>query len=107
MPIKCRLAPYICYNPKDRILLSPFEDSVKKLHSATQAGGGLRSKYIRRHFGDIVRLFEEIVLGKEMLPITTDRDKASQVLAYRRKQIDDELLEDDARFSSAGNVRNS
>lgn len=84
--------PYICYDPKDRILLSPFENVAKKLQAATQAGGGLRSKYIRRHFGTIIRLFEEIVLGKEKLPIITGTERESK-LALRLQYILDYIFE--------------
>lgn len=94
--------PYICYHPKDRILLSPFENPVKKLQLATQAGGGLRSRYIRRHFATIIRLFEEMVLEKSELKMP-----GTKQLFYRQKTIDDDLLEDDERFTTAGNVRES
>lgn len=60
--------PYICYDPSNRILLSPFEDPRAKLSEATQAGGGLWFREIKTHYANIVGLFQEIVLGKDFLP---------------------------------------
>lgn len=57
--------PYICYYPKRRLLLSPFENPVKKLANATRLGGGFNFKFIRSLFRNISSLFEEIVLGND------------------------------------------
>lgn len=116
-------APYICYDPRDRILLSPFEDPEQKLIEATKAGGGLQNRTIRDHFGTIIKLFEEIVLGEDVLPAPAVesneifpgsrrqqrrarqqvREKrlnvASSQLVRRRKEIDDLLDEEGKRFA--------
>lgn len=117
-------APYICYDPNDRILLSPFEDPVAKLDLATRAGGGLQLPYIKGHFATIARLFEELVLGEDLLSVPTRvqlpqgkisarekrmtrlaREQNSTELVYRRKQIDDLLLDEDDRFESKERVK--
>lgn len=123
-------APYICYDPNDRVLLSPFEDPETKLIEATEAGGGLQSRVIRGHFGTMVKLFEEIVLGKEMLPTVIPvehreissgvrerrrvrREAREQVLEarpklefiYRKKEIDDLFDEEGERFASSKRPR--
>lgn len=114
-----KAAPYICYDPKDRVLLSPFEDPEAKLRAATEAGQGLRSRVIRGHFGSIIKLFEEIVFEKEMLPVPDPTLQEmprkerrallrrsgefpllhAQALIRRQRQIDDDLREDGERFS--------
>ena len=60
-----KVPPYICYYPKRRLLLSPFENAVEKLANATQLGGGFNFKFIRSLFRNIAMLFEEIVLGED------------------------------------------
>lgn len=93
--------PYICYEPEDRILLSPTEDATKKLYEADAVGGGLRLKGIRRHFGSIVKLFEEIVIDSKE-PLAT-KGKAEPVV--RRVTIDDlleEEMDERARASKVG-----
>lgn len=57
--------PYISYQPQNRLLLSPFEQPVKKLKEATLAGGGFQFKYYRNLMGGIVDLFEDLVLGRD------------------------------------------
>lgn len=57
--------PYICYDPNDRILLSPAENPTEKLIKATQAGGGIRLREIKRHFNALISLFEEVVIDRE------------------------------------------
>lgn len=83
-------APYICYNPKDRILLRPTEDPERKLIEATNAGGGLNFREIRRHYGSLVKLFEEIVITAS--------------IADRRVRVDDflELETENGRRSKVG-----
>lgn len=56
-------SPYICYQPQNRLLLSPFEQPLKKLKEATLAGGGFQFKYYRNLMSGIVDLFEDLVLG--------------------------------------------
>lgn len=68
-----KVPPYIDYDPKNRILLSPFEDAVTKMIEASKAGGGTNFKYIRRHFFTINKLFEELVLGH-----TVRKDRLSE-----------------------------
>lgn len=58
-------SPYICYQPENRILLSPFEDPIKKLKKATKHGGGFEYKYYRVYLSGVISLFEELVLGKD------------------------------------------
>lgn len=94
-----KAAPYICYEPDDRILLSPFEDPVRKLSEATKAGGGLRLKSIRRHFGSIIKLFEEVVVNKRAVLPTSGLDCPIE----RRVEIDD-LLEAELGEYSADRV---
>lgn len=57
-------SPYICYQPYNRVLLSPFEKPVEKLEKATLAGGGFEYKYCRKFMNGIIELFEKIVLGE-------------------------------------------
>lgn len=57
-------SPYICYDPKNRLLLSPFENPILKLKNATLAGGAFQFKYYRKMMNGIIELFEEIVLGQ-------------------------------------------
>lgn len=86
--------PYICYNPSDRILLSPFENPVQKLSAATEACGGLQLREIRRHFGTIISLFEEIVIARrEQLPT-----KGHNEPILRRVIIADLLREEVGRY---------
>jgi len=61
-----RVAPYICTQPENRILLSPLEEPVRKIKEATQKGGGLNWRWSQKLFSGIVQLFEELVLGKEI-----------------------------------------
>lgn len=68
-------APYICYEPEDRILLRPTEDPARKLREASDAGGGLRLKGVRRHFGSMIKLFEEIVINRKEYLTTAGLDK--------------------------------
>ncbi|MBU0722416.1 hypothetical protein KKA93_03110 [Patescibacteria group bacterium] len=56
-------SPYICYQPENRLLLSPFEQPIKKLKEATLAGGGFQFKYYRNLMSGIINLFEELVLN--------------------------------------------
>lgn len=56
-------SPYICYQPENRLLLSPFEQPIKKLKEATLAGGGFQFKYYRNLMSGIIDLFEELVLN--------------------------------------------
>jgi len=56
-------SPYICYQPENRLLLSPFEQPLLKLKKATLAGGGFQFKYLRNLMSGIIDLFEELVLG--------------------------------------------
>ncbi|MFH1326323.1 MAG: hypothetical protein ABIH48_02545 [Candidatus Falkowbacteria bacterium] len=56
-------SPYICYQPENRLLLSPFEQPIKKLKRATLAGGGFQFKYYRNLMSGIINLFEELVLN--------------------------------------------
>jgi len=56
-------SPYICYQPENRLLLSPFEQPMKKLTEATLAGGGFQFKYYRNLMSGIIDLFEELVLN--------------------------------------------
>ncbi len=58
-------SPYICYQPKNRLLLSPFEQPIKKLQEATLAGGGFQFKYYRNLMSGIINLFEELVLSSD------------------------------------------
>jgi len=58
-------SPYICYQPKNRLLLSPFEQPTKKLKEATLAGGGFQFKYYRNLMSGIINLFEELVLTSD------------------------------------------
>lgn len=57
-----KTCPYICVDPNDRILLSPYEVVRGKLADAYQAGGGLKSKFLRGNLNGIVNLFEQLVL---------------------------------------------
>lgn len=57
-------SPYICYQPENRLLLSPFEKPIEKLKKATLAGGAFQYKYYRKLMNGIIELFEELVLGK-------------------------------------------
>jgi hypothetical protein len=41
-------SPYICYQPWNRLLLSPFEDPVSKLRDATMKGGAFQFKYYKK-----------------------------------------------------------
>lgn len=83
-----KAAPYICYEPDDRVLLRPSEDPTKKLSEAYKVGGGLGLKGVRRHFGSMIKLFEEIVINRrEVLPT-----RGVQEPIERRVRIDD-LLE--------------
>ena len=72
-------SPYICYQKENRILLSPFEDPIKKLEEATKQGGGFEYKYYRVYLSGVVSLFEELVLGKDQdgniirIPITKQK----------------------------------
>lgn len=113
-----REPPYICYDPADRILLSPFEDPAGKLREATQAGGGLGLRKIGKHFERVIGLFQEIVLGEDFLPARVPiyaigeaegiqekrrRVRASMVqglgyesqLVYRARKIDEMVYGDD------------
>lgn len=86
--------PYICYNPSDRILLSPFEDPVQKLSTATEAGGGLQLRQVKGHFTTIISLFEEIVIARrEQLPT-----KGHNEPILRRVTIGDLLGEEVGRY---------
>lgn len=58
-------SPYICYQRENRLLLSPFEDVIKKMGDATKQGGGFEYKYYRTFLSGIISLFEELVLGKD------------------------------------------
>src|SRR3989344_5095540 len=80
-----KAAPYICYEPEDRILLSPDENPVQKLSDSTKTGGGLKLKGIRGHFGSIIKLFEEIVIDKRQTLPT----KYSDSPIARSVRIDD------------------
>ncbi|KKQ07241.1 MAG: hypothetical protein US18_C0022G0005 [Parcubacteria group bacterium GW2011_GWB1_36_5] len=57
--------PYICYEPDERLLLSPFEKVYEKLERASLSGGGMRFKYYRKLMSGITDLFEELVLGAD------------------------------------------
>ena len=86
-------SPYICYNPKTRLLLSPFENPVKKLADATKSGGGFNFKFIRNLFRNITLLFEEIVLGRDTqgrikkIPVSRGERFKEQVLAEKTEYI--------------------
>jgi len=58
-----KASPYICYQSKNRLLLSPFEKPMIKLKEATLAGGGFQFKYYRNLMSGIINLFEELVIG--------------------------------------------
>ncbi len=86
--------PYIDYDPRKRILLSPFEDPERKITEATKANGGVHLKYFRGQIDSIVGLFEELVLGKRELDIPVRRGEEMVVNKIRRTvHIDDEIGE--------------
>jgi len=58
-------SPYICYQPENRLLLSPFENAIDKLKKATKAGGAFQFKYYRTFINGIIDLFENLVMGKD------------------------------------------
>lgn len=58
-------SPYICYQPDNRLLLSPFEKPIEKLKKATLAGGAFQYKYYRNFINGIIDLFENLVLGED------------------------------------------
>ena len=58
-------SPYICYQPENRLLLSPLENAVDKLKKATIAGGAFQYKYYRNFINGIIDLFENLVMGKD------------------------------------------
>ena len=58
-------SPYICYQPYNRLLLSPYEKPIEKLKKATEAGGGFNFKYYRNFINGIIDLFEKYVMGND------------------------------------------
>lgn len=77
-----RVAPYICTQPENRILLSPLEDPVEKIKEATQKGGGLNWRWSQKLFSGIIQLFEELVLGKE-ITVSEERSFKGQKTAEK------------------------
>ncbi|MDD2487700.1 MAG: hypothetical protein PHS92_05015 [Candidatus Gracilibacteria bacterium] len=83
-------SPYICYQKENRLLLSPFEDPIKKLYEASLSGGGLKSKYYRNLIQGIIMLFEELVLGKDehgkivRIPIDSNGKEADDYDIYKK-----------------------
>ena len=102
-------SPYICYDPTNRILLSPFERPEQKLSEAYRAGGGLRLKQVRKQFVNIIKLFEEIILGTDDLFLNKtkynmdgpfkEKDKMDQVntIGARLQSILDFIFDKDRR----------
>jgi|GEM_PF-1869563 len=92
-------SPYICYQPKNRLLFSPFEQPIEKLKTATLAGGGFQFKYYRVLMSGIIDLFEELVLGRDQdnkikrIPVTSDNifrgDRLAQKIDFIHHYIFD------------------
>lgn len=70
--------PYIDYDPKNRILLSPFENAEAKMVEASNYGGGTNLKYLRRHFRTIFALFEQLVLGETIPEVIRKTDRLTK-----------------------------
>ena len=92
-------SPYICYQPKNRLLLSPFEQPIKKLKEATLAGGGFQFKYYRNLISGIIDLFEELVLSKnnsekiERIPVEKNNEFRGSGLAHKADFIKNYIFE--------------
>ncbi len=63
-----KAAPYIDYDPPNRVLLSPFENPTEKLEKASRHGGGTNLKQVQNHFAATIDLFESLILG-ERIPV--------------------------------------
>lgn len=79
-------SPYICYQPHNRLLLSPFEQPIDKLRNATQNNGGFQYKYFRNLMSGIIELFEDLVLDKDIAGIP-NRIHVPQSTDFRGSQF--------------------
>lgn len=106
-------SPYICYDQKNRLLLSPFESPIEKLKKATEAGGGFQFKYYRQYMSGIIDLFESLVLsnGKENIErINIDNPEESFkgfMLAYKVEYILNYIFNDEEKEKLKEIWRNS
>jgi len=64
-----KAAPYIDYEPANRILLSPFEKPTEKMIESSKYGGGTNIKLVRGHFLSIFQLFEQLVLNRQIYEV--------------------------------------
>lgn len=79
-------SPYICYQPENRLLLSPFEQPIKKLEEATLAGGGFQFKYYRNLMSGIIDLFEELVFNDG------DKEKNNKIAVKKSGKFRGDIL---------------
>lgn len=83
-----KATPYIDYEPANRILLSPFENPINKMIESSKHGGGTNMKSVRRHFLSIFKLFEELVLNKQIYDVIgkpNPLQKGERGLGYGKK----------------------
>jgi len=81
-----KASPYICYQPENRLLLSPFEQPINKLKEATLAGGGFQFKYYRNLMSGIIDLFEELVLNDG------DKEKNNKIVVKESGKFRGDIL---------------
>lgn len=97
-------SPYICYQPENRLLLSPFEKPIEKLGKATLSGGGFQYKYYRKLMNGIIELFEELVLGFSddnkinRIPVSGSNEFRGNGIAEKIKFILDYIYEDEYKY---------
>jgi len=90
-----KAAPYIDYEPANRILLSPFENAREKMIESSKNGGGTNLKSVRRHFLSIFKLFEDLVLNKQIdNPYLLEEGKKGQRYGNKIQFILDYIYDD-------------